>query len=242
MRFSFVKPVAMPVAMPVGLLLGSMLLGVGVPARPALADAPPLMPTRDVSVLYEVRPDGAPQAQPMHVYFAGNGGLMRMDGPPGPDGNPQGAMILDRDKHLMTIVMNAPRVFMQVPEGQEVRNPFLLDSTMRFTRQQNRTVAGLPCTDWAIATDKGSATACVTADGVVLFEQGVDAEGAKGMLQASKVTYGPVPASIFQPPAGFQRVAHPAMGRGLGQGSGGQPTLGGGTPNAMRPMGPPGGQ
>jgi hypothetical protein len=210
-----------------------LLLPAALPAR--AADTPPLMPTRDASVLYDVAPDGA-QPQAVRVYFGAAGGLMRMDGPPGPDGKSQGAMIMDRDRHLMTVVMNGPRVYMQVPEGQGVRNPFLLDAGMHFTRQGGRTVAGVSCTDWAIATDKGSATACVTADGVVLAEQGVDGEGNKGSLQARQVSYGPLPAATFQPPAGFQRVAHPAMGPGSGAAPGVLPGGPGAPPAAGLPM------
>ncbi|MGI4746091.1 MAG: hypothetical protein ACRYGI_16860 [Janthinobacterium lividum] len=190
---------------------------------------PQLMPTRDVSVLYNVQPEGAPAPEPVHVYFRGGGGLMRVDGPAGPDGNSQGQMILDRDAKVMTVVLNGPRIFMQIPEQEEVRSPFVLDASMHFTRSGTGSVAGLACTQWTIATPKGGATACVSADGVVLSESGVDGQGARGELVAQTVQYGPLAAALFTPPPGYQRTAHPQnMGAGMNGGPGqGGPALSG---------------
>ncbi len=203
-------------------------LGASSAQAQAQASGPPLMPTRDVAVLYDVRPEGAPQAQAVRVYFKGGGDLMRIDGPPGPDGSSSGDMIMDRDAKLMTVVVNQARIYMQVPEREVVRSPFVLDASMRFARTGGSVVAGVPCTTWSIVTDKGNATACVTADGVVLRESGVDGEGARGELTARTVQYGPLPATLFAPPAGYQRTAHP---QGLGQGLNG----------SSGPGGPPGG-
>ena len=181
---------------------------VSAPARAQpvgqMGDHPPFMPTRDVSVVYDVQPDGAPQAQRITVSFSGDGRLMRIDSPDG-----QGATILDRDRKLMTIVVNPARVYMEVPERQELRSPFLLDGSMKFTRAGSDTIAGVACTRWTITAQSGNAAACVTGDGVVLGEAGVDSEGAHGHLTAQRVSYGPVAASQFQPPPGYSRVAHP---------------------------------
>lgn len=228
-----------PASIGLSALLATMAIGT-VAARaqttppPVVAPAqsgtgPQLMPTRDVSVLYSVQPEGAPEPEPVHVYFRGGGGLMRVDGPAGPDGNSQGQMILDRDAKVMTVVLNGPRVFMQIPEQEEVRSPFVLDASMHFTRTGTGSVAGLPCTQWAIATPKGGATACVSADGVVLSESGVDGQGARGELVAQTVQYGPLAAALFTPPPGYQRTAHPQnMGAGMNGGPGqGGPALSG---------------
>ncbi len=210
-----------------GTILGTAL--AGAPAAMAQAAQPTLMPTRDVTVLYEVKPEGAPQAQTVRVYFRGGGGFMRIDGPPGPDGSASGDMIMDRDAKVMTVVVNQARIYMQIPEKQTVRSPFVLDASMHFTRTGTGVVAGLPCTTWSIVTDKGNATACITADGVVLKEVGVDGEGARGELEARTVQYGPLPASLFAPPPGYQRTAHPEnLGQGLGGASGPGPAGPGG--------------
>lgn len=224
-----------------GLLLAGATLVASGHAR-AAPDAPPLMPTRDAVVLYDVQPDGAPQPQPVRVYFHTGGGLMRIDGPPGADGASSGAMILDRDGKTMTVIMNQPRIYMQIPEREEVRSPFVLDASMQFTRTGTGTVAGIPCVQWSIVSGKGGATACVAADGVVLSESGVDGEGAKGQLVARTVQYGTVDPKLFAPPAGFTRTAHPeGLGAGMGGGPGGMsssPTLSGPPPGAGLANGP----
>ncbi len=188
-------------------VLSSVLPGAVLAASPPQAqppDHPPFMPTRDVSVVYDVQPDGAPTAQRITVSFAGGGRMMRIDSPDG-----QGDTILDRDRKLMTIVVNNARVYMQMPEREELRSPFLLDSSMNFVASGSGHVAGLDCANWSIAAPSGNATACVTPDGVVLSEAGADSEGARGHLTAQQVTYAPLPPSLFQPPAGYNRVAHP---------------------------------
>ena len=225
------------------LLAGSALAGQAAAAAAAAAQGsgPPLMPSRDVTVLYGVQPEGAPQEQLVRVYFRGGGGMMRIDGPPAPDGSSSGDMIMDRDGKVMTVVMNQPRIYMQIPEREEVRSPFVLDASMRFARTGTSTVAGLACTTWSITTPKGDATACVTQDGVVLSESGVDGEGARGRMTARTVQYGPLPASLFAPPPGYQRTAHPEnMGRGLGADGGPGGAGAGGLDNGPSGAVPPG--
>ncbi|WP_428374664.1 DUF4412 domain-containing protein [Lichenicoccus sp.] len=165
---------------------------------------PLTMPSRDVTVTYDVEPDGAPAPQQVRVLFSAHGRLMRIDAPDG-----QGSTIMDRDRRLMQVVIGAAKVYMDVPEREEQRSPFLLDPTMQYTATGTADVAGLPCTTWSITTASGSAHACVTPDGVVLSEDGVDSQGARGHLIARSVSYGPIAAAAFQPPPGFTRVAHP---------------------------------
>ena len=178
--------------------------GFAQTAGKAAQDHPAYMPARDVTVVYDVQPEGAPSPQRITVSFSGGGRMMRVDSPDG-----QGDTILDRDRRLMTIVINNAKVYMEVPEREELRSPFLLDASMNFVATGSSHMAGLDCSTWSIAAPSGNATACVTADGVVLSEAGVDAEGARGRLTAQRVTYGFLPASTFQPPAGYSRVAHP---------------------------------
>ncbi len=221
-----------------GLLLAAIATGAAGAAR--AADGPPMMPTRDATVVYEVTPEGAPQAQSVRVYFRGGGSQMRIDGPPGPDGSPSGDMVLDRPSRTITVVLNPARSYMQIPEREEVRSPFVLDSTMRFTRTGTGSVAGIPCVQWAIVTPKGDATACVTDDGVVLSASGVDGQGSRGRLMAQTVQYAPLAPSVFLPPPGFQRTAHPAA-MDPGAAPGGAPGAGPGSPvpDGSQPGGPP---
>ncbi len=181
----------------------SLSTGAASPSRAQPAH-PPFMPTRDVRVSYDVKPDAAPSAQRITVSFSGAGRLMRIDAPGG-----QGATILDRDQRLMTVVINSARVYMELPEREELRSPFLLDPSMRFAAGPADQVAGLACRHWTITGPSGNSVACVTDDGVVLSDAGADSQGARGRLVAEQVSYGPLDASLFRPPAGFSRVAHP---------------------------------
>ena len=175
-------------------------------AQPAGVEGahPPFMPTRDVRVSYQVKPDAAPSAQRITVSFSGGGRLMRIDAPGG-----QGATILDRDHRVMTVVINSARVYMELPERDELRSPFLLDPSMRFAAGAADQVAGLRCRRWTITGPAGNSVACVTADGVVLSDEGADSQGARGHLVAEQVSYAPLDAALFRPPSDYSRVAHP---------------------------------
>lgn len=205
---------------PAPALLPVLLLAAGAPAAARAAEHPLFMPSRDVRVTYAVQPDGAPAARDITIYFTGGGGLMRIDSPDG-----QGATILDRDRRLMTILINYAHVYMQIPEREALRSPFLLDASMRFQAATPGQVQGLACQNWTITTTAGNATACVTADGVVLSEAGVDSQGARGRLVAKTVSYTALPGSLFQPPAGYARVTHPE-GPGPYAHQGAKPTTG----------------
>lgn len=184
-------------------------------AHAADGDHPPLTPLKDAIITYSVQPDGAPLPQQVKVWFTAEGARMRIDAPDG-----SASTILNRTAQTVTILLHKQRVFTQLEQRGSVRNPFLLDVSMQFTRHGTRTVAGLSCTEWSVASGHGDATACVTADGLILAESGVDADGAKGNLSAKTVSYETIPASAFAPPSDYQevhrhRVASPNGAPGL---------------------------
>nr|WP_246386980.1 DUF4412 domain-containing protein [Gluconacetobacter sacchari] len=199
-----------------------MMAGATRPARAqADADHPPLAPARDVQVEYSVQPDGAPAPKTIEAWFTANGGMMRIDSPEG-----MGSTILNRTTRQVTIVLNKQKVYTQFDARNGIRNPFLLDLQMQYTRKGTARVAGVPCTEWGVVSGRGTATACVTDDGVILREDGVDGDGMKGRLEATRVIYGPLPASTFQPPAGYQMVTRHRVAPSHALG-GGQPVTGG---------------
>ena len=124
----------------------------------------------------------------------------------------------------MTVVINSARVYMELPEREELRSPFLLDPSMRFAAGSADRVAGLACRNWTISGPGGNSVACVTEDGVVLSDAGADSQGARGHLVAEQVTYGPIDASLFRPPADYSRVAHPEGPGPYARGQGGANT------------------
>ncbi|RFD20754.1 hypothetical protein DY926_04110 [Komagataeibacter melaceti] len=192
---------------PLGMMAAmvAMTSGCGAAmAQDAPSIHPPLTPTRDVQVDYNVQPDGVPEPKTVRTWFAYNGGLMRIDSPQG-----MGETILNRMSRQVTIIINTQKVYSQLDARYGIRNPFLLDLSMTFARKGTGMVAGVACTQWDVTTDQGSATACVTEDGVVLQEIGVDGDGLRGRLEATKVVYGPIPDSMFQPPADYRKIDPP---------------------------------
>ena len=208
-------------------LLAAILATSVTLVRPAsagqeAADHPPLTPMHDAAITYrfeprpteqDLRENGAShqpvQSRYVQVLYAGDGGLLRINYLTGDaDSPPRGAVIINRAAQEVLVVLDAGRVYTKLTDRESVRNPFLLDLSMQFTRVGTATVAGQPCTLWQAYSAQGGARACVTDDGLILSQEGVDVDGLNGSLQAVRVAYGPVPSSAFQPPAGFQEV-HP---------------------------------
>lgn len=182
------------------LAAGLMLAGQSFSAH--ADDHPRLAPTRDVTVTYRMLASKtSPQSQDVKVYFSGSGDLLRIDSSDG-----HGVTILDRPNQKVTLVMLSQRVYTQFSPREGLRNPFLLDLTMHYTPAGEGNIAGVACHKWSIDTSHGKASACVTEDGVILSESGVDADGVEGSLVAQKVSYNDIPASLFLPPEGFERI------------------------------------
>ncbi|MDG6094979.1 DUF4412 domain-containing protein [Acetobacter sp. AN02] len=172
-----------------------------IPSASAEGDHPPLMPEKDAVITYQVQSEGTPGPQTAKLWFTAQGAKLRID-----SGDGKGSTILDRATGDVTLVMNQQRVWLRLSGRQGVRNPFMLDPSMSFTRGKTSSEAGIPCTEWAIHSPRGDAEACITSDGLILRQKGVDGDGAKGELKAENVTYGTLPDSDFQPPAGYQEV------------------------------------
>jgi hypothetical protein len=88
---------------------------------------------------------------------------------------------------------------------------FILNDDMKFTRTGTDTVAGLSCTMWNVVSPRAAGSVCVTADGVMLSGEGKSHDGSVSGIQATAVTYGPQPASLFAPPPDFKQIKLPAV-------------------------------
>lgn len=166
-------------------------------------DHPRLSPEKDVKVVYRFRagPQGQAPMKQVTVWFAADGDELRIE----PEGV-KAVTLLDRPAQRVTLMSLQEKSYIQFLPLHGLRNPFMLDLNMHYTREGITRVAGQPCRNWAITTPRGKAEACVTEDGVILAEKGVDADGVTGELQAVQVVYGPIPASTFQPPADFRHI------------------------------------
>ncbi|WP_408873856.1 hypothetical protein [Gluconobacter roseus] len=195
----FSRPAFLHAALAAPLAAG--LWAGALPEQAYADDHPRLTPTRDVTVVYQLStPSSTTKGGPdtVKVAFSGAGDLLRIDSQ---DGN--GVTILDRPAQQVTLVMMKRQVYTRLHPNHGLHNPFMLDLDMQYTAAGHETVAGVACERWNIESSHGKATACVTDDGVILAENGVDADGVEGSIKAVSVTYQDIPASTFEPPAGF---------------------------------------
>ncbi|GBR70119.1 hypothetical protein [Gluconobacter kanchanaburiensis] len=203
-----------------GAVLGLLGAALCLPLPACAEDHPRLTPTRDVTVVYALAtPNDATKGGPgtVKVAFSGAGDLLRIDSQ---DGN--GVTILDRPGQQVTLVMMKQQIYTRLHPTHGLHNPFMLDLDMQYTPAGHDTVAGVSCDLWTIQSSHGKATACVTTDGVILRENGVDADGVEGSIKALSVSYQDIPASAFQPPEGFHELQPKA--RPAHQGEAGSPT------------------
>jgi Domain of unknown function (DUF4412) len=199
---------------------------------PALADPPPLFrPSKDVAVEYRLPGEAGgaganAQGKSMKMYFTDHGDKMRFDA-----GDGQGYVVVDNAAKRTTVVMNDRRIYIE-HQMDSASSPMLSMADATFTRTGSDTVAGLPCTVYQVVHHDVKGEACLTDDGLLLRSRG-GSGGDQRMMEAVKVTYAPQPASLFMPPAGFQKLEMPSMGPG---GPGGGPGMG---PGQMPPGGMP---
>lgn len=180
----------------------SVATSVGALADSAPSDHPALAPTRDVVVTYRFQAGANPAApqKKVTVSFGAEGNRLRID----PIGIP-GVTILDRIAQRVTLISMEKRSYVQFLPMNGLRNPFMLDLNMTFHANGMGKIAGYDCRYWSVETPKGKAQACVTEDGVILSEAGVDSDGVSGRMEALDVSYHDLPASTFEPPAGFHK-------------------------------------
>ncbi|GBQ97318.1 DUF4412 domain-containing protein [Asaia lannensis] len=185
------------------LSLGVTIMSTALPAlaQGSIGPHPRLSPARDVTVVYSVQPEKLPKPVQATVQFKAEGDKLRIDA-----ADRAGSTILDRPAQRVTLIMHKQRVYTSFAPKHGLRNPFMLDMTMQYAPDGTGMVAGLACNKWTITSPHGKATACVTEDGVILSEEGVDADGLHGKLEAQTVTYGPLAESQFQPPADYQQI------------------------------------
>lgn len=179
-------------------LLPAALL-LALPAVAAAQDRPPLFPTRDVAVTYRITGGGAqPGMPPMVMSWNAAGGLMRSEMPG------MGWMVADIRGGRGFMVMEPMRAIMDIPPGQ-VGQMLSHSDKASFRREGSATVAGLPCTIWAVQDGTTQGRSCITADGVVLRAEGTH-QGQSGGMEAVQVSFGPQDPARFQRPQGYQAM------------------------------------
>ncbi|MCP1221576.1 hypothetical protein [Acetobacter orientalis] len=205
-------------------------------APAAVADHPRLSPGRDATIDYVFQPQPPPELvqagkvpsgplpeRHVQVLFSGDGGLMRIRYLKDmTDTNPRGSVILNRAAQEVLVILDDRKIYTRLVQQEVARSPFLLDMSMQFVRKNQAQVSGQPCTVWGVQSPQGKGTACVTDDGFILEQDGVDVDGLHGHLKALHVSYDDVPASAFMPPSGYQEVTAHAPQAGAAQNDGSQ--------------------
>jgi hypothetical protein len=168
--------------------LAGLLLLAPLAAR---AEAPRVMPTRDVDVTYLVAGD-------LHQRLRWNVAAQRLRiDPP----LPEMYMVVDLAAGRMSMVQTTHHLVAELPTGHAGLP--LPQGSGEWERAGTDRVAGLACTLWR--TQDVSArpvTLCLTEDGVMLR-----ATGAQGMLvEAEQVVYGPADPAAFVVPPDYQRL------------------------------------
>lgn len=173
-----------------------LLLAACAALLPGLAAATPaFLPTRDVQVDYTLSGTGqAPQNY--QLSYNAQHQLARVD-------SPNGFFVLaDLPRGEATLVVPALHAIVSAPDFSALTAEISQADGANFSPLGQGHYAGLACRNYLVTGQHGSATACLTRDGVVLHFVGHDAHGGADVT-ATSVNFGPQPADGFVPPPGF---------------------------------------
>jgi hypothetical protein len=181
-----------------GAMMGTMI------AKAAHADErPPWLPTRDVAIIYNGQSDG--QAKRLTVLYSAATERMRAE-----QEGQSSYVIIDGRAMVMRIVMDRRHEVIELPFDTNRLRSYIMSDQAHFTRQGADTVAGLACTVWDVTTSQSHATACITADGVILRGEGSGTaptgQSGQGRIEAISVQYAPQPPDVFHVPPRYNPV------------------------------------
>jgi hypothetical protein len=177
-----------------------LLLGIGA----AHADAAPLiLPDRDVAVMYAFAAPGRPSQSYQLEYDAADQ-RARINNPA------QGTYFLvDLPGGTAKMVVPQLNSVVNAPDLSELTRQITdAGQHARFRLLSAGEYAGISCQNWLIMSAQGTATACLTADGVALHFDGKNEHGSGGVT-ATAVSFGPQPISDFAPPDGYNAITLP---------------------------------
>jgi hypothetical protein len=178
-----------------------VLLALG--ATSAEADTnPPILPTQDVAVSYNLATPGRADQTYLLEYSAA-GQLARITNP-----NPGTVFLVNLPAGTAQLVVPMLHAIVEAPDLSAITQQISSAASARFTALGPGDYAGRPCEKYLILNAQGTATACLTPDGVALYVHGQDANGS-ATVTATSVTYAPQPPNDFQPPSGFSQITLP---------------------------------
>ena len=163
----------------------------------ARAEAPQLLPTRDVDVTYDVALRSQPRVRERVRWLAAEQ-LERVDGPH------KSTTIFNRRTHQMILLTSETHTFLQL--DMPARQPEEPAPEAKLKRGNESVVAGLHCVDWSWTEEVETRTVCITADGVLLRFI-ID---SKTVTEARSVSYRSQPAELFQVPRDWPPALRPS--------------------------------
>jgi hypothetical protein len=184
------------------LLLAALAGFALAPGLVRAADAPVLIPTRDVAVTYRMDAGGRMLEQRMRWSVAAR--RMRIEPP-----TPGIFVLIDYAAHRMEVVREPERSFVEMPAPATLPGmaaPRTESQEGGYVRGRADEVLGMACTDWTTRDTKARATEiCVTADGVLLRVR----VAGRVLADAARVEYAPQAPALFQIPQGYTRMTQP---------------------------------
>ncbi len=161
------------------------------------AEAPVLMPNRDVAVTYRTEQDGRMLEQ--RTRWSMTLQRLRIEPP-----SPGMFVLVDYAARRMDIVREVDRSYVEMPAPPTLPGVGA-PASGRYRQGADDRVAGLRCTEWASATPGPPAGLCLTADGVLLRVR----IGPRTIAAASAVSYARQDPALFRVPDGYTRVVPP---------------------------------
>lgn len=187
-------------------LLALLVVLLLIAQSPAPApDKPMMQPFRDVVVQYRLMdtddPHDTPSERTITVNWAKNGALMRVQ----IEGEHTYG-VFNRSTGRMMFVLLDERAYIEQPLDPKRQTGFGVPPGVSLVRGDTSLVSGNACTLWHSKPGYGEISLCITSDGVVLSAKASNLDD-RGNLVATSVIYSPQPASVFDPPPGFRRLA-----------------------------------
>jgi hypothetical protein len=171
-------------------------------------DKPNVRPVRDLVVDYQLmdadNPNETPRERTISVNWAKGGALMRvqMEGE-------RYYVVVNRDSDRMMMVLLDEHAYVDQPFDPTRHIGFSVPTDVPMVHGDNDVVTGNSCTLWHAKIGFGNSSLCITGDGVLLSAKGYNLDH-RGDLVATSVIYGPQPATVFDPPPGFRKLAFTA--------------------------------
>jgi hypothetical protein len=165
-------------------------------------DAVRYMPARDVMIVYRATAGSNLPSKITLRYFA-VADRIRLDGNQGP------YIIIDRTVERIEMVLPPVQMAMEIPPGAGITEGFILGANLRFEPVGKADILGRPCTIYAVTNERARATACITADGLLLSGEGTDPTGHHIGIEATRIDFVAQPPGMFSPPDTYQYLPQP---------------------------------